>query len=330
MKKFSFGLIVVLVFVYFMGPQFEKPNLTAVLPDIDLELASVENYVQKKEAKFNIRPDNEARIVWNNDSLKEKTEYCVLYLHGFSATWYEGFPSHLNFAKSINANVYLSRLAAHGLAGDDALLEMTPSSLYESAKEALLIALQLGDKVILMGTSTGGTLALKLAADFPDKVNSLFLLSPNVAINNPAAFLLDKHWGLQIARISGGGGKNRIFHEAPDLEQKYWNQEYRWEATVYLQQLIVATMTPEVFQKIRQPLFLGYYYKNEKEQDPVVRVDALLQMFNLVNTPDALKHKVAFPDAGDHVIACEATSGCAGDVEKEMIDFMHTTVEPFD
>ena len=35
-----------------------------------------------------------------------------------------------------------------------------------------------------MATSTGGTLALKLAAEYPD-IAGLILLSPNIAINDP-------------------------------------------------------------------------------------------------------------------------------------------------
>src|SRR5258708_7415518 len=75
----------------------------------------------------------------------------------------------------------------------------------KSAKEALAIGRQLGNKVILMGTSTGGTFALQLAATYPDQVAALVLLSPNIAINDPNAWLLNNHWGLQIAHLVTGG-----------------------------------------------------------------------------------------------------------------------------
>ena len=125
------------------------------------------------EALERLRPDNQARIIWNNDIKREKTEYAVLYLPGFGASWYEGYPTHINFAKSIGANLYLSRLASHGVDTTEPLLDMYPAALYESAKQSLAIANALGNKVIVMGTSTGGTLALKLAADFPVMVHSL-------------------------------------------------------------------------------------------------------------------------------------------------------------
>ena len=324
MKKYYIPLISVLFIVlfYIFGPRLKSGELLNVMPDIQIDILNTEQYVADNEAKLNVMSDNEARIIWNNDSLKNKTTFSMLYLHGFTACWYEGYPTHINLAKTIGANLYLSRLHDHGIETDNALLDMEPSKLYESAKEALLIAASLGEKVIVVGTSTGGTLALKLAADFPDLVNVLVLLSPNIRINNPAAFMLPRPWGLQVARFSGGGGKYRYLESNSEIEDKYWNQTYRWEAAVYLGQLIEKTMNKELFKQIKQPLFLGYYYKNDDEQDPVVRVDAMLKMFDEINTPVDLKYKIAFPEAGRHVIACEETSGCVQQVENEILIFL--------
>jgi pimeloyl-ACP methyl ester carboxylesterase len=58
----------------------------------------------------------------------------------------------------------------------------------------LAIGRQLGNKVIIMGTSTGGTNALQLAAAYPNDVEALILLSPNIAINDPNAWLLNNPW----------------------------------------------------------------------------------------------------------------------------------------
>ncbi|MDO8929097.1 MAG: alpha/beta hydrolase, partial [Bacteroidota bacterium] len=189
----------ILALIYVFGPSFPKPELSGKLPEIQVETTGFEAYLEAKNSALKIKPDNESRIVWANNSLKNKTEYCLLYLHGFSASWYEGEPVHTNFALRYGMNLYIPLLASHGIDTPEALIDMTPDRLYESAKEALVVAQVLGEKVILMSTSTGGTLSLKLAAEFPELVESLILLSPNIAINNPAAFLLSKPWGLQIA-----------------------------------------------------------------------------------------------------------------------------------
>lgn len=317
-KSIRIVLIIILlpVLIYRMGPQPHKPVLNNILPDPGCTIESITDFIQDKESKLDIKPDNESRIFWNNDSLHEQTEYSLLYLHGFSASWYEGYPTHQNFARRFGMNAYIPLLADHGLVTEDPLLNMTPDNLYESAKEALVLARLLGKKVIVMGTSSGGTLALKLAADFPEMIDGLILLSPNVRINNSKAFLLSGPWGLQMARKVYNSNYRENIDGVDIKECQYWNCKYRLEATVYLQQLIDATMTRKTFEKMKAPLFAGYYYKDETHQDQVVRVDAILDMFKKVATPDSLKRKQAFPEAGEHVIGGELFSGSLDEVQQ--------------
>ena len=320
--KITSTLILVLVILFVSGLQLPEDKIDASLPDLDLSVANVEDYVIAHESQFNVRPDNEARIIWADSIPNRKTDYVILYLHGFSASWYEGFPVNVNTAKKIGANLFLSRLASHGILTPTPMIDMTPKRLYDSAKEALLVAKTLGKKVIVMGTSTGGTLALQLAYDFPEMITALILLSPNVEINGTGAKLLSGPWGLQIGRAVGGTGEMRFLDPGSVVEQKYWYKNYRWEAAVYLQQLLDETMKKKHFKRITQPVFLGYYYKNEKEQDQVVKVEAELRMFNQLGTPENLKYKMAFPDAGEHVIGCEETSGEYQRVEEEVLKFL--------
>lgn len=310
--KISLGAIVLLMAIYFLGPVMPKPVLDSDLPIV---AGNIGEFVSNLEAKEKVRPANEAKIIWANDSLRQQTEFVLLYLHGFSASRREGFPVNEDFSARYGCNAFLARLASHGLDTEDPLIDMTPDRLYGSAKQALAIACRLGKKVVIMGTSTGGTLALKLAADFPSMVYGLILYSPNVRIKNKASFLLSKPWGLQIARLNFGGGY-RIMPDDPKCEIcKYWYCKYRAEGAVYLQQLVDATMKKEVFAKVKCPLFLGYYYKDEQDQDQTVDVGAALEMFGLIGTPDTDKIARPFPDAGAHVIACNLTSKSCREVE---------------
>lgn len=328
MKKiilYAAGAVVLLAGVYLAGPRFPKPELNRELPEIGVAADEIEEYVKRKESAFPVKPDNEARIVWA-DSVGKKTEYVLLYLHGFSASRYEGYPVTHDFVKEFKTNAYLPRLAAHGLADEEPLLYMTPDSLYQSAKEALVLAHQLGDKVVVMGTSTGGTLALMLAADFPELVDGLIIYSPNIRIKEKASVLLSGPWGLPIGRLAFGG-KYRITDDDPNgSECRYWNCKYRVEAIVYLQQLLDARMNPEEFAKVKQPVFLGYYYKDEDHQDQTVEVKAMFPMFDELGTPDNQKVKVVFPEAGRHVIACELTSKAVSEVKKETFKFVRENI----
>jgi len=102
MKKFLriiLILIAVLIVAYIAGPKFPKPELSNTLPILNIETSGFESYLKNKEANLNIKPDNDSKIFWANDSLKNKTNYCLLYLHGYAACWYEGNPVNFYFAR---------------------------------------------------------------------------------------------------------------------------------------------------------------------------------------------------------------------------------------
>lgn len=293
------GLIVlILIILYFLGPSPSTPAYSKDLPAISQETTLLEKYVRDKETNHKLKPDNEARIIWH-DSIKGKTEYAVVYLHGFSASQEEGDPVHYNFAKKFGCNLYLSRLAEHGIDTIDALVNFTADKLWNSAKEAYAIGKQLGKKVILISTSTGGTLALKLAAEYPG-IAGLILLSPNIAINDPNAWLLNNHWGLQVAHLVKG--KYNTSEDTTAIYKQYWYNKYRMEATVELEELLETTMKASLFKKVEQPLLLLYYYKDEEHQDDVVKVSAMKRMFRQLGTPGPLKREMAIPAANAHVI----------------------------
>jgi pimeloyl-ACP methyl ester carboxylesterase len=323
--KMIAALVAVLAVVYFLGPKPTTPNYNNNLIQVPSEAAALEAYVASNEAKHKIKPDNEARIVWANDSIKAKTPYVIVYLHGFSASQEEGNPVHKNIAKQFGCNMYLARLSEHGIDTIDPLVNMTATSLWESAKEAYAIGKQLGDKVILMGTSTGGTVALELSSNFED-VAGLVLYSPNIAINNPLAFLSNNPWGLQIARMVTGGKENIIKNKPPEFK-KYWNDHYRLEAIVELQELLETTMIPSHFNKIKCPVLTLYYFKDEKNQDPVVKVSAMKEMFEALATPANLKRMVPIPEAGNHVMASPIQSNDIVSVEKETALFLEQIMQ---
>ncbi|MCU0383290.1 MAG: alpha/beta hydrolase [Cyclobacteriaceae bacterium] len=295
---------------YLAGPKPKEPeyNLFAIPALPAMSGDALENYVAQKESKHKVKQGNEAKIIWADDSLKNKTKLSVIYLHGFSASHEEGNPIHYRFAEKYGMNLYLARLADHGVDTTDVLLNCTVDRLWNSAKEALQIGLSLGEKVIILSTSTGSTLAMKLAATYPDKIEALIQMSPNVAINNSAAFLLNDHWGLHIARMVQGSKYNITNIDTTSIRAQFWNAKYRLEALTELQELLETSMTDEVFSKIHQPVLNLYYYKNEVEQDPQVKVSAMLAMHEKLATFKDKKKAVAIPTAGAHVIGSKWAS----------------------
>lgn len=322
MRKIKWVLIIVaiLAIAYFLGPHPSTPVYSVALPNVPAEPASLVNYIQQQEAAHTVKPDNEARVVWANDSLKNKTGYSLVYLHGFTASQGEGDPVHRDLAKKFGCNLYLSRLAEHGIDTTEPMVNLTADNLWESAKQALAIGKQIGNKVILVGTSTGGTLALKLAAEYPD-IYALILMSPNIAINDPTAWILNNPWGLQIARKVTGSNYLDSEDKRPEF-RKYWTYHYRIEAAVNLEELVETTMKKETFERVKQPTLTLYYYKDEVHQDSTVKVSAIKEMFSQLGTPADKKREKAMPNTGNHVIGSWIRSHDVPGVEKEAELFM--------
>ncbi len=312
---------ILLVVAYLVGPKPKKPVYDATLPTAPSSVSGLESYIDQQEAKHKLRPNNQARIVWYNDSVKQPTDYAIVYLHGFSASQEEGNPAHRAIAKKFGCNLYLARLSQHGIDTSEQLLNLTADNYWQSAKEALVIGKQLGKKVILMGTSTGGTQALQLAAAYPNDIAGLILYSPNIAINDPNAWLLNNPWGLQIARMVKGSNYNDPADDRPIYKQ-YWNKHYRLEAVVALQELVETTMNEKTFATIHQPTLALYYYKDELHQDPVVKVSATQKMMEQLGTPSSLKKQVAMPKTEDHVIGSTIKSKDVEGVIKETKIFL--------
>jgi pimeloyl-ACP methyl ester carboxylesterase len=161
-----------------------------------------------------------------------------------------------------------------------------------------------------------------LAAAYPDDVAALLLLSPNIAINNDKAWVLSNHWGVKLAELITGKDHNESADSTNPLINKYWYNRYPFNGTAALQEIIETSMLPETFAKVKQPTLLLYYYKDQIHQDSVVRVDAMLKMFDELGTTAALKRKQAMPNAGHHVIGSYIKSNDVEGVQKQVALFM--------
>jgi pimeloyl-ACP methyl ester carboxylesterase len=303
-------LFVFSVFVYAMGPRPEAPEIPHHLPQVPQTFEGIKNFVDHKEAAWDIKPGNQSILYWHLDSAHRqphKTRYALVYLHGFTASPFEGLPTHQHFAETFGYNFYAPLLDQHGLISTDPLQHMRASALLADAAEALAIGLQMGDQVILMSTSMGSTLALTLAAQFPNEIAAVINISPNIRINDRFVKWVDGPWGLYLARLFKGG-KFMKSDNAPAEKADHWYTSYRLEAVTELQSLVENTMTAATFRNIQQPVLSLYWYKNAQVQDPVVKVSAILEMHDLLGTPPLLSKAIAIPEAGHHVMGSSQTS----------------------
>lgn len=322
-RRIALILVFVLIVVYFLGPTPEKPSYNTDIPVLPA-IEQIEDFVNLREAQFQTRPGNEAQIVWA-DSNKSKTKFSILYLHGFSASHMEGDPVHKNLANEFRSNLYLARLQEHGLISDNNLKNYSPDGVWESTKEALFIAEKLGTKVIVISTSTGSPLALKLAAVYPDIVHSLINLSPNFRIKDPMARILNDPWGAEIASVVIGEQRHVVYEN--NEAKKYWDTLYSVNSLVAMEELIETTVTKDVLSKIKCPVLSLYYFKDEDHQDEVIDVSVIPEVHSGLSTPKEMNIYRALSTPGDHVIGSSIKSKDYKIVEKEIRNFMINTLE---
>lgn len=312
-------LFLILGALYLVGPRVENPVFSDLTPYVPADLDSLQNWIQKREhALGNVRYDNESKIYFK-DSIPQKTAYSVLYLHGFTASGKEGDPVHKMIADAFGANLYVPRLHGHGLEEEEPMLNFNNEDFWESGKEAFEVAKRLGDKVIVLGTSHGGALGLALAEDV--QMEALALFGPNIKVFDPKASLLSKPWGLQIARLVKGGNYHYMQTDSEE-KKKYWTTKARLESTTQMQKFLDLKMRKSTFQKVKIPVFLGYYYKNDSLQDKVVSVHAMRNMFDQLGTPDSLKYQKAFDGIKDHVLTSYLSNDVYEQVANETIYFL--------
>lgn len=304
MKKLFIFLLIIfiaLLITYFLGPKAKCPSLNTSIPNLNLNLTEIDAYVADQEAKVtDLRPGNQARIIWANDSIV-KTDYSIVYLHGFSASPMESDPVVFDIAKKFGLNLYLARLADHGRSSTESFLNVNPKDWLDSAREALAIGKIMGNKVVVMSCSTGSTLSAFLAAENPASTDAMIMYSPNFALHDANSRWLAKPWGLQLARKIFKGNYRSIEMQAG--AKPFWTTTYRLEGLVNLIVLVNETMTPKTFQKINQPYLLAYYYKDENHCDQIISVPAIQSFHEQTQTLDKDKWNIPFPNVNSHVIA---------------------------
>jgi esterase/lipase len=274
----------------------EKLNLN--LPR-DLQL--MEKQINNNEKSTpGVRPGCEAKTVWADSTKKSKTKLAFLYIHGFGGSQMECAPIHKNLAKKYAANLYLCRLAGHGIdLGDSTMANVTADDFAYSAKYALAIAKTLGDDVIIISSSFGGALSCRPASKHPD-IKALVLYSPCIRAYDKRAEMIAQPGAVQSI-IKQYGSATFEFKPFNEEYAKYWTTRYHLNGLAAFQTFLFREMNKETFEKIRCPVFMGYWYKNENEKDTVASIPAMLKMFEELSS--ANKEKFAFTDVGNHAIS---------------------------
>ena len=183
------GLVLVCVSIWMLAPR-EPAELNIGFDDSALG-DNLTAYLTAREARYDdIIPDVVKQIIWA-DAPHQKTPLSIIYIHGFSASAAEIRPVPNRLADALGANLFYTRLRGHGRSAA-AMDEATIADWMNDMGEALAIGRRLGDKTIVIASSTGATIAAAAALDpvLSTSIKGYIFLSPNFGINNPFAGLL--------------------------------------------------------------------------------------------------------------------------------------------
>ena len=299
------ALLLALLGLLLAGWLSKPPPLSA--PDAATPQAAIggdpEAYLRRVEQRVDERvglvPGAEKRIRWAA-APGQRSEYAIVYLHGFSATRQEIAPVPERVADALGANLFETRLRGHGRR-QRALADVRAEDWIEDGLEALAIGRQLGDRLIIIGTSTGASLAVALAShpDF-EAVASLVLLSPNFGPSAGGSRLLTAPFAALTIRVLLGA--ERSWDASNDDQALYWSTRYPSASLIQMMRLVDLAWKQTPLARVDNALLIY------SPQDQVVSVDRLRAGFELL--PASRRAVQVFDGGGEshHVLVGDILS----------------------
>lgn len=294
-------------------PALVNAAIRPQLPDnIEAWLADSERRVA---AQYALLPDTEKRVTWHGEA-GARTPYAVVNLHGFSATRQETAPLAERVAAALGANLFETRLAGHGHTRQP-MHEVQAEDWLDDTAEALAIGARLGDRIVVIGTSTGGTLALAMSNhDTADAVSDIVVISPNLQPGDGKAAWLTRPAGPLIARLIAGDTRSWEAHN--ELQARYWSTSYPIEAAIEMMRL-VDLLDSRLPLQLQQNLLVLL-----SPDDEVVSPEATKRAFEHISAPH--KALIEIEDVGDpsnHVLAGDILSpGSTDDIAALIVEFV--------
>ena len=268
--------------------ELEKPVVNAAP---DGWLAAREMLVDEQ---FGIYAAAEKRVRWQVGAAGKRTEFAVIYLHGFSATRQEIAPVAQRLADALGANLFETRLTGHGLKSQK-LENVSAEDWLDDTAEALAVGKSIGKRLIVVGTSTGATLALTAALAHPQDIAALVLISPNFAPRDDNADFMTWPGGPLMTRIMLG--ETWSWEPNNAMQARFWSTEYPMTAVIEVMRLVQA-VNSSLPLTLQQPLLVFLSPK-----DDVISVERARTSLAQIAAPYKEVINVETEEPGHHVLA---------------------------
>lgn len=294
----AFALVTGGIVAITLGPRpvFDGVWVEPTVPfDIDRWLAEGEAAVPELD------PAEYAEVLWHREP-GTRTDLAVVYLHGFSADKHEMRPVPRMIGEALGANVFLARLEGHAL-GPAGLGAASVQGWLDDTVEALAVGEAIGDRVVVVGTSTGGTLATWLAMqeEARGRLDAMVLVSPNFHPQNRLARLPLYPWGERIGRLAVGD--EYCWEPMNEEQEEHWTTCYPTESIVPMMTLVEHVRLADV-STITVPTLVLY-----SPEDEIVDPDETLRVVGEMSGTEPESVVVeGVTDRSKHVLAGDVLS----------------------
>ena len=227
--------------------------------------SNINEYLKKTEEHLlDIKEGVAKKIIWANE-INTKTPISIVYIHGFTASSEEVRPLPDKIASDLNANLFFTRLTGHGR-NPSAMELCSISNWIRDLHEAIEIGSRIGEKVILLSSSTGGTISVTSALDkkLSQKILGYIFISPNFGINNKFAGMIS--WPFSEYWLKLILGKKMKHKPRNDLNKKYWTMSYPTNALIPMAKL-VREVNKKDYSTVKKPA-LFYFSMEDKVVNP--------------------------------------------------------------
>lgn len=293
------GATVIVAAAVVAGGIYTRPGTLApsqqtvsVGEDLDAYLAERE---ARTHARYGVIAGAGKRIRWHGEA-GTRTPLAVIYLHGFSASRQEIAPVAERVADALGANLFETRLAGHGRIREP-MAKVQAEEWLEDGAEALAVGRAIGERLVVIGTSTGATLALAMA-EHPhfEHVESLVFVSPNWGPAAGGSDLAVGPYGPQLVRLLAG--EERSWNAENEQQERFWSTRYPTDAVIEMMRLV--KLADSLTERAGVPNALLIY----SPRDDVVSVPKLLSGFERLPAERKAVYKVDDPRSlSPHVIA---------------------------
>jgi esterase/lipase len=257
---------------------------------------TLDGWLAASEARFSdIRPGLQKGIVWRSPA-HTRTDWSVVYLHGFSASRSETAPLADQVAQQLGANLFYTRLAGHGRSGP-AMGEASAQDWLADTVEAVRIGQTLGERVLVIGVSTGATLASWLALQPQGaQVAAYAFVSPNFGPRDKRSEIINGPWGQRIALALEG--ETRGWTPQDPREAQAWTTRYPTRALFPMMALVKHVRDSDLAQ-FRTPVLMLY-----SETDQTVDPAETLAAFARIGSAQKKLQLIDYSESqGQHVLA---------------------------